>query len=379
MTKNFDVILIGGGMLGLSTAYNLAKAKARVLLLEAGEIGGGSSAACAGRAQVAEGKLDEFNLTVIREGFEKLETLDQELGYPFEFRKTGLLVLINSQQHWDEWSNRVGVLTQAGIPAEMLDSSALQAAEPHLNTAAYWGAARAEEGWLNPFQYCWAFATAAQRYGATLLPNTPVTKIHLNGRYITAVEIHGSRFEADKYVVMCGAWTRSVLQLAGVDLPIHFTHAQAFVTDPLPIKINHTIALANFYDLIHGKDQAVAVGFNQDTHGNLIVTEAVEKTADLHRATNAWGLAGISTDLLKLYPGLANTSVVRSWGIPTPFTPDEEPVIGWAPGRANLFVAAGFMQTITAIPIVSPWMAQKILGKDLPVDLSVFSPARFCD
>jgi glycine/D-amino acid oxidase-like deaminating enzyme len=168
-----------------------------------------------------------------------------------------------------------------------------------------------------------------------------------------------------------------VLQLAGVDLPIHYTHAQAFVTDQLPIKINHTIALANFYDLIHGKDQAVAVGFNQDSHGNLIVTEAVEKTRRLHTATNAWGIAGISTDLLKLYPGLAHTRVVRSWGIPTPFTPDEEPVIGWVPGRANFFVAAGFMQTITAIPVVSPWMAQMILGEDLPIDLSIYSPARF--
>lgn len=377
MTKNFDVILIGGGMLGLSTAYYLAKQKTRVLLLQAGDIGGGSSAACAGRAQVAEGKLDEFNLTVIREGFTKLVTLDQELGHPFEFRKTGLLILINSQQHWDEWSFRADVLTQAGIPTEMLDSSALQAVERHLDTSEYWGAARAEEGWLNPFKYCWAFATAAQRYGATLLPNSPVTKIHLKGKNITAVETNGSRFEANKYVVMGGAWTRSVLQLAGVDLPIHFTHAQAFITDRLPIKINHTIALANFYDLIHGKEQAVAVGFNQDTHGHLIVTEAVEKTPELHRATNAWGIAGISTDLLKLYPGLANTSVVRSWGIPTPFTPDEEPVIGWAPGRLNLFVAAGFMQTITSIPVVSPWMAQMILGNELPVDLSAYSPSRF--
>lgn len=377
MTKNYDVILIGGGMLGLSTAYYLAKQNARLLLLQAGDIGGGSSAACAGRAQVAEGKLDAFNLTIIREGFASLESLDQELGHPFEFRKTGLLVLINSQQHWIVWEERAKILTAAGIPTDMLDSSSLQAAEPHLNTAEYWGAARAEEGWLNPFKYCWAFATAAQRHGATLLPNSPITQIHFKGEKITAVEANHTRFEAGKFVVMCGAWTRPVLQLAGVDLPIDYTHAQAFVTDPVQIKINHTIALANFYDLIHGKDQAVAVGFNQDSHGNLIVTEAVEKTPNRHMDTNAWGLAGIATDLLKLYPGLANTRVVRSWGIPTPFTPDEEPVIGWIPHRANLFVAAGFMQTITSLPVISPWMAQMILDKDLAVDLSAFSPARF--
>ncbi len=106
MTANFDVIIIGGGMLGLSTAYHLARHGAQTLLLQAGDIGGGSSTACAGRAQVAEGKLDPFNLTVIRDGFKKLETLEQVLGQSFEYRKNGLLVLINSQQHWDLWSER---------------------------------------------------------------------------------------------------------------------------------------------------------------------------------------------------------------------------------------------------------------------------------
>jgi sarcosine oxidase subunit beta len=377
MTANFDVIIIGGGMLGLSTAYYLTQQGAQILLLQAGDIGGGSSAACAGRAQVAEGKLDPFNLAVIRDGFKKLETLEQELEQSFEFRKNGLLVLINSQQHQNHWSERARTLTEAGIPTEILDSAALRDAEPHLDTSEYWGAARTVEGWLNPFRYCWAFATAAQRLGATLKPDNPVTKMHLNGRKIATVEALGNRYSADKIVVMCGAWTAPILKLADVDLPVYFTHAQAFVTDPVPIKINHTIALANFYDLIHGKDQAVAVGFNQDSQGNLIVTEAVEKTPNLHTGTNAWGLAGISVDLLKLYPGLANARVVRSWGIPTPYTPDENPVIGWVPERENLFVAAGFMQTITSIPVVSPWMAQMILGEDIHPELSGFSPARF--
>jgi sarcosine oxidase subunit beta len=377
MTNNYDVIIIGGGMLGLSTAYHLARQNASTLLLQAGDIGGGSSAACAGRAQVAEGKLDDFNLTIIRKGFQKLKNLDEELGHSFEFRKTGLLVLINSQQHWIDWSKRAKILTKAGIPTKMLDQDSLQEAEPHLNTADYLGAAHAVEGWLNPFLYCWAYARAAQRHKATLISNNPVTKIHSDGDVIIAVEANGIRYSAEKIAVMCGAWTAPVLHLAGADLPIDFTHAQAYVTEPISIKLSHTIALANFYDLIHGKDQAVAVGCNQDAHGALIVTEAVQKTDQLHTQTNAWGLAGISADLLTLYPDLANVNIIRSWGVPTPFTPDEDPVVGWVPGYANLFVAAGFMQTITSVPIISGWMAQMILGQDLPVDLSLYSPARF--
>ncbi|MGD8491895.1 MAG: FAD-dependent oxidoreductase, partial [Anaerolineae bacterium] len=68
MSDRYDVVVIGGGMLGLSTAYHLARRGAHILLLQAGDLGGGSSAACSGRAQVAEGHLDPLNLRLIREG-----------------------------------------------------------------------------------------------------------------------------------------------------------------------------------------------------------------------------------------------------------------------------------------------------------------------
>lgn len=377
MIHTFDVIIVGGGMLGLSTAFHLAQDGARILLFQASEIGGGSSAACAGRAQVAEGKLDPFNLALIRDGISRLETLEDELEMSFEFRRSGFLALINSQKQWDEWAERSKILTEHDIPTEMLDLVSLREAEPHLNTEDYFGAAYAVEGWLNPFLFCWAYAKAAEREGATLMANNPVTKMQLEGQKIVSVEANGNRYAADKFVIMCGAWTSPVLQLAGTNLPIDHTHAQAFVTVPVPLTLNNAIALANFYDLIHGKDQAIAVGFNQDAHGALIVTEAIQKTSQLHTETSAWGISGIATDLLKLYPDLANIPVVRSWGVPTPFTLDEEPVIGWVPGRDNLFVAAGLLQTITSIPIISAWMAQMILGETLSVDLSAYNPARF--
>ena len=74
-----NVIVIGGGMVGLATTYYLARRGANPLLLQAGEIGGGTSAACTGRSQVNEGSLDEFNIHIIREGIARLENLEDEL------------------------------------------------------------------------------------------------------------------------------------------------------------------------------------------------------------------------------------------------------------------------------------------------------------
>src|SRR5512136_1023793 len=131
MTERYDVIIVGGGMLGLATAYHLARRGARTLVLEAGELGGGSSGPCTGRAQVAEGHLDPLNLRLIREGMARLETLEETLGTTFEWRRLGFLALIDSQHLWDEWTARAARLTAAGIPTEMLDRAALQEAEPY--------------------------------------------------------------------------------------------------------------------------------------------------------------------------------------------------------------------------------------------------------
>jgi sarcosine oxidase subunit beta len=391
MPERYDVIVVGGGMLGLSTAYHLARQGApgalRVLLLQAGDLGGGTSAACSGRAQVAEGHLDPLNLRLIIEGLARLGTLEEELGVAFEWRRAGFLALIpapsagqgTAQHLWDDWAERARVLTAAGIPTDVLDRQALQEAEPYLNTEGLMGAAHAVEGLLNPFLFCWAYAQAARRHGAQLRPRAPATAMRLAGRRVAAVEAGGEWFEAGRVAIMCGAWTPRVVGLAGASVPIDHTHAEAFITEPVSLPLHNTIELADFYERIHGRDQAVAVGFSPDPHGALIVTEAVTRTGELHHRSSSWGLAGMAADLRRLYPALGGARAVRSWAIPTAFTPDDEPIVGWLPERDNLFVAAAFLETITAVPVASEWMASMILGGTPPVDLGLFSPERFAN
>jgi sarcosine oxidase subunit beta len=389
MPERYDVIVIGGGMLGLSTAYHLARQEApnsrRVLLLQAGDLGGGTSAACSGRAQVAEGHLDPLNLRLIREGLARLETLEEELGTPFEWRRAGFLALIpapdaveGSAQHlMDEWTERATVLSAAGIPTEVLDRQALEEAEPYLNAEGFVGAAHAVEGLLNPFLFCWAYARAARRHGAQLRPRTPVTAMRVQGQRVMAVQAGGEWFEADRVAIMAGAWTPQVAGLAGASVPLDHTHAEAFITEPVALPLHNTIEMADFYERIHGRKQAVAVGFSPDPHGALIVTEAVTQTRELHHRSSSWGLAGMAAELTQLCPALAGVRALRGWAIPTAFTPDDEPIVGWLPELDNLFVAAAFLETITAVPVASGWMAGMIVGQSPPVDLGPFAPDRF--
>lgn len=231
----YDVIIVGGGFLGLSTAYQLSKMGARTLLLEAGDIGGGTSASCSGRAQTCEGHLDPLNIQIIRDGLACHETLEEELGMRYDWRKVGIFLLIRSEDLRRRWQERSTILTPAGIPTEVIDRQALQTAEPNMNTQGLLGAAYAQEGMLDPLRFSLAYAQAAQRHGAVILGRATVTGFDVQNHQISAVKTKNAVYHAQKVVVMAGAWTSKVTQLAGINLPVHFTHAEALVTERIPI------------------------------------------------------------------------------------------------------------------------------------------------
>ena len=375
--KTYEVIIIGGGFLGLSTAYQLSKMGVRTLLLEAGDIGSGTSASCSGRAQVCEGHLDLLNIQLIRDGLQRHETLEEELGSTYDWRKIGLFLLIRDAAIWNLWQERSVALTKFGIPTEVVDQKILQNAEPNMNTTGILGAVHTIEGMLNPLQFSLAYAFAAQRFGAEILGNTKVTGLEVQNNRISAVYSSKGTFYGAVIAVMAGAWVPEIIRMAQVELPIRHTHAEAIVTERVPKLIFNNIELADFYETIHGKQRAVAIGIHPNLDGTLDITESVTQTDELHKRVSAWGITSISKELLNLYPFLSNVKVVRSWGRPTSFTPDDEPIIGWIPQLDNLYVATSLVETITTVPLLSEWMALMLSGKEPPVSLAPYSPSRF--
>jgi len=375
--KHFDVIIIGGGFLGLSTAYQLSKMGVNTLLLESGDIGGGTSASCSGRAQTCEGHLDPLNIQIIRDGLARHETLEEELGASYEWRKIGIFLLIKNQKLWDHWQDRSAILTPAGIPTEVIDQKALQTAEPYMRVDHLLGAAYSIEGMLDPLKFSLAYADAARRNGAVIKGRSKVIGFEVVNNRIVAVKTKDATYSAGKIAVMAGAWTSKVTELAGVKVPVLHTHAEAFVTERIPPIIHNNIELADFYETIHGKARAVAIGIHPQLNGTLDISEAVTMTDKLHKGLSAWGITKMCKELVSLFPRLAGVRVVRTWGRPTSFTPDEEPLIGWVPGIDNLFVATSLVITITTVPLLSEWMAMMLDGKSPPVSMDEYSPARF--
>jgi glycine/D-amino acid oxidase-like deaminating enzyme len=372
----FEVIIVGGGFAGTAIAYQLARRQASVLLLEANGIGTGTSGACAGRAQVSESH-DGLHLALVLEGIERLSSLEEELDFPFDWRRLGNLMLIEDENYWEEWTERIAHLQERNVPAEMLDRQALQEAEPLLRATGFRGAAWCLEGHLNPFKLCHGYAYAARRQGAILRERTPVRRFTRQGRRLTTVHTTAGDFHANTVIITAGAWTDRVLRLAGTTLPVQFTHAEAMISERVAPSLQNHVGLADFYETIHTASRAVSVGVAQQAAGTLLITEAVQMGANLHHANSDWGPPGMAHELLALFPHFENVRIMRAWAAPSPFLPDEQPAIGWMPALDNLFVATCFHMTISTIPVLSEMISETVLGvADYP-SLAQLSPARF--
>lgn len=371
-----DVIIVGGGFAGTVLTYYLSKVGGRVVLLEAGSLGCGSSGACAGRVQLIESETEEY-LDLVLLGFNRLATIREELNIDLEWELPGHITLLSTIEQWNVYQDRVNRLRRKGVTAEMLDCDALQRYEPALSVRGLLGAAYSQEGHLNPFNLLMGYANAARQLGATILTQTPIIGFQVQNGSILKVLSKEQKFVANTVVLACGAWTGIVANWAGGELPMRFTHAEALVTEPLPRIIRHHVGMAGFYETVHGSKPTVTLGVGQHPNGTLVVSNAIQQFSEIDKTSTAWGMPALSSAVRKYFPTLSKVRVVRTWAAPSPFLPDYLPAVGWMPGFENLFVLAGLHLAIPTVPILAEWSAKMILERqDIP-SLASFSPKRF--
>ena len=113
---------------------------------------------------------------------------------------------------------------------------------------------------------------------------------------------------------MAGAWEHIVTRMAGVEVPVRPTHAEFFITEPIPSVIFHNIGMADSYDVINGKEKACAMGIFPEPNGTLDIAEAVTQTPELHQRISAWGISAMAAELVKLFPILGRAKVISKLG-----------------------------------------------------------------
>lgn len=373
--RTFDVIVVGGGLVGCSITYQLSLLGKRVLLLEQRDLCSGAS----GRNGGMTGEGSALHATAGRavydltsENLRMLTELTGTLDNDFELRLPGTLDVATTPEQWSHLEEAVSHQQAAGLSVELLDAHEARKRQPALSPDILGAKFADGHGHLWPFGLVFGFAREAVRLGAEIRTRTPVTSLVKRSGSVTGVRTEaGDTFEAGTVVLATNAYTPLLLEElpTGAIVP---ARGQILVTQPMPPVLNHPFG-TNF-DKEYGRQvpggPILCGGYRRldDQEGLGLYREEVTVPV----------LAGIARCLSTLYPVLADIQVVRTWAGVMGFTADGIPLIGAMDDDQRLIVAAGFNGGgFSWGAVVGKVVAAQIAGNHVPYDLEPFSPRRF--
>ena len=364
-----DIAIIGGGIMGASTAYHLAlRGCTDVVVLEKDLLAQASTGLSAGgiRQQFSH----PANIRLSQEAVAVFERFKETLGVEIEFRQVGYLFLAQSAEVWEEFLANVQVQRAHGVPVEALTPAEIKHRWPYLHVDDLCGGTFCpQDGYADPYMAAMGFANSARRMGVQIEEQTRVTAIQIAGGQVRGVNTTRGPIAAPVVVNVAGPWGGEVARMAGLDLPVRPYRRQVFMTQafapiskPVPMILDIEPA---FY--FRGEGPGVLMGMSDpvepssfNTHVDYAFMERVIESA-IHRA-----------------PILEEAEILRGWGGLYAITPDDNPIIGPLPGAEGLFCAIGFSgHGFQQAPTVGRILAELILDGTTSFDLSPFAHDRF--
>lgn len=367
------VIVIGGGVIGLSLAYELAGGGGfRVTVLERGELGREASWAGAGiltaagdRARAPVDRLRALSARVIAEWSERLLA---DTGVDNGFRRCGALHLACAGEGAEAAVERLDAEAEGwradGVAVETPTRDELARLEPRL-TAELARAYRLPGGSQirNP-RHLRALAVGCASRGVELITGTPATGFERRGERVTAVQTPRGAVPGDRFVLAAGPWSPALAEAAGVTLPGAPVRGQIVLLEsPAPL-VRHVVWSGSRY-LVPRPEGRLLVG-------------ATEEDAGFDRRPTAGGVAGLLELVRRLVPDSAGAVFDRAWGGLRPGSPDALPVLGPAPGLDNLYLATGHFRSGFELSAgTAVVLAQLMRGERPELPLEPFSAERF--
>lgn len=335
-TGSWDVVVVGGGLIGCSIAFELTKRGRRVAVIERGPIGREASWASAGIISLPN-KLDMSpeRVEITRRGLhrypELVAELEAETGLSIDYRPNGAFA-VGVDEGAASAVDRLGAWQREhGFRVEKLDTRTARELDPSLpeEMAAVWFAP--EVGALSVYRLTLALAAAAKSRGAMILAETPVVSVIHEGGRVTGVRLPDGHVDADTVILATGAWTRFLGDALGVSLPTRPVKGQLIAFANPPIRPRYVIAG-------HG-------GYIVPRVDGTVVAAATEEEVGFDRRVTGEGVTWLLELARSLCPTLPAGEIVSTWTGLRPGSEDREPLIGPIEGYAGLWVAAGHFRT----------------------------------
>jgi sarcosine oxidase, subunit beta len=357
-----DVVIIGGGAVGASTAFHLATSGVPdVVLLERETLASGSTSRSAGGARLQF--ADELNVRLSLRSLEEFEHWDALIGEHVEFvpeiafHQVGYLFLLDTPEQVASFRAALAVQHAQGVPSRELTPAEAAAIVPQLELEGVLAATFCpRDGHLSPEAVVQGYAAAAVARGARVLQGCPAVAIEHAGDRITGVRTKRGTIATDTVVCAAGAWSKDVGAMVGIEIPVHgeprhmwFSPEHGGLRDDLPLTIDFT---TSFY--FHREGPGIVFGGRE---------EALEDVAE---------------HALRRLPLIVDLPIQSSWWGYYEVSPDHNAIVGEAPAPGRFLYATGFSgHGFQQAPAIGEHLAQLIRGEQPAFALGAFALERF--
>lgn len=380
LPSHAQIVVIGGGIIGCSTAYHLAKDhKADVLLIEQGTLTSGSTWHAAGL--VGQLRSSASITRVLKYSVELYKGLEAETGLATGWKMTGCLRLATNQDRWTEFKRLATTAGSFGMDMHLISPEEVKRMWPLMRVDDLVGASwLPTDGQASPSDITQSLAKGARMHGAKIVENVRVTGFEMKDGRILKVKTTQGDIACEKVVNCAGQWARQVGDMAGINVPLQAVKHQYIITEKID-------GLSTDAPTIRDPDRRTY--FKEEVGG--LVMGGYEPnpqpwlTGDL---PNDWAFRLFDDDFdhfeqhmmqaMERVPALEKVGVKQMINGPESFTPDGNFILGAAPECKNMFVGAGFNAFGIASGGGAGWvLAQWVVDGEAPLDLWVVDIRRF--
>jgi sarcosine oxidase subunit beta len=356
LRREAAVAIVGGGIMGLALAYQLAcRGLTDVVVLEGHHLAWGASGRNGGG--IRQQWSTEMNIRLMQESVAICARFAQELGTNVWMRQGGYLFLARRERELARMEAAIALQNRCDVPTRLLSMDEAARLVPELDRDRFAGACyNPTDAIVFPWPFLWGYARAAARAGVEIHTFTPVTAID---RLARGFALHTPKgvLRAERVVNAAGAWSPDVARLVGLELPDWPTRHEILSTEPLKPFLRPMVSVMDS-----------GLYFSQSLRGEIVggitLDDGVPAAGRPVRLGSRLAfLEAIATELISTMPCLGDVKVVRQWAGPYDMTPDNNPVVGEARELPGFFLCCGFVgHGFMMAPVVARHYALHLTG-----------------
>lgn len=364
--QSSDVVIVGGGVMGLFTALNLAEHGRSVAVIDRGRVWSEASAVNAG-SLAAQNKLPPL-VPYTLAAFDVWKALPERIGCDVDYHQTGGYKIATTPEEVTRLRAGLEAQRRAGLPVRFMEPDEIHAETPWLSDAVLAATWCPLDSFASPIRVGPGLHGTLARLGVAIAENTQIRSIDASAAAVR-LETDAGEFRASQLVIAAGAWSGQVAAMLGSRVPVSLDVNMVSVTEPAPLVIGKIVTHARgILTLKQVSNGTCLIGGGWQGTGSL---DDRRKDIDLDQIVHNLILAN------RVIPGLGPLHIVRSWAGYEGVSPDSLPYLGRLPGFDNVYMAACARGGFTLGPLFGQLLGELIVNGRTSMPIEAFHPGRF--